>query len=37
MEGFTFLEYEVLQNIEGVLMELLNALTIDKNDVTPPS
>ncbi len=37
MEGFTFLEYEVLQNIEGVLIELLNAITIHKSDVTPPS
>lgn len=32
-----FWNNEVLQNIEGVLMELLNALTIDKSDVAPPS
>jgi very-short-patch-repair endonuclease len=31
-----FWNNEVLQNIEGVLMELLDAITIDKSDVTPP-
>ncbi|HSG93422.1 MAG TPA: endonuclease domain-containing protein, partial [Methylotenera sp.] len=32
-----FWNNEVLQNIEGVLEEILNALTVDKSDVTPPS
>jgi very-short-patch-repair endonuclease len=32
-----FWNNEVLQNIEGVLEKVLNALTVDKSDVTPPS
>jgi very-short-patch-repair endonuclease len=32
-----FWNNEVLQNIEGVLERVLNALTVDKSDVTPPS
>jgi len=32
-----FWNNEVLQNIEGVLVEVLNALALDKSDVTPPS
>jgi very-short-patch-repair endonuclease len=32
-----FWNNEVLQNIEGVLEEILNALTVDKSDVIPPS
>ena len=32
-----FWNNEVLQNIEGVLEVVLNALTVDKSDVTPPS
>jgi len=32
-----FWNNEVLQNIEGVLVEVLNALIIDKSDFTPPS
>lgn len=32
-----FWNNEVLQNIEGVLEKVLNALTVDKSDVRPPS
>lgn len=32
-----FWNNEVLQNIEGVLVEVLNALALDKSDVTPLS
>jgi very-short-patch-repair endonuclease len=32
-----FWNNEVLQNIEGVLEKVLNALTVDKSDVAPPS
>ncbi len=31
-----FWNNEVLQNIEGVLEEVFNALSVDKSDVTPP-
>jgi very-short-patch-repair endonuclease len=32
-----FWNNEVLQNIAGVLEEILNTLTVDKSDVIPPS
>jgi very-short-patch-repair endonuclease len=32
-----FWNNEVLQNNEGVLEKVLNVLTVDKSDVTPPS
>jgi len=38
-QGWKVLRYwnnEVLQNIEGVLVEVLNALSKDNGDVTPP-
>lgn len=40
VQGWKVLRFwnnEVLQNIEGVLTEVLNALTIDESNVTPPS
>lgn len=40
VQGWRVLRFwnnEVLQNIEGVLGEVVNALTVDKSDVIPPS
>ncbi len=40
VQGWKVLRFwnnEVLQNVEGVLLEVLNALIVDEGDIAPPS